>query len=124
QVVIHELPEAEFSASTVCLGCSTLLTEMSFDSTGNINSWNWSCGDGNSSLWSTGQTTAGITVNPSATTFYFVTVTDANGCQDADTVMAGVGSVPLVSLADAFICTGNSVALNAGNPGCTYLWST
>jgi len=191
QVVIHELPEADFSASTVCLGFSTLFTDMSFDSTGNINSWNWIFGDGNSSLlsnpahiyaqsgsfsvqlvvtssygcidtaahsitvnalpianagpdqalcqgqpvtltvsggnswlWSTGQTTAGITVNPSATTFYLVTVTDANGCQDADTVMVGVGSVPLVSLADAFICTGNSVALNAGNPGCTYLWST
>ena len=37
--------------------------------------------------WSTGETTNPITVAPTVTTTYTVTVTDANGCSDVDTVV-------------------------------------
>ncbi len=40
--------------------------------------------------WSTGQTTNPITVSPTITTTYTVTVTDANGCSDIDTVVVMV----------------------------------
>jgi hypothetical protein len=36
-------------------------------------------------VWSTGATTAAITVTPYATTSYSVTITDANGCNAAST---------------------------------------
>ena len=35
-------------------------------------------------LWSTGQTTASISVNPAVTTTYSVTVTDTNACRGSD----------------------------------------
>jgi hypothetical protein len=50
--------------SSVCLGFSTTLQAT----------------QGNSYLWSTGETTASITVSPSINTTYSVEVTDANGC--------------------------------------------
>ncbi|MEP7170799.1 MAG: PKD domain-containing protein, partial [Bacteroidota bacterium] len=191
QVVIHNLPNANFSSNIVCQGFTTLFTDLSSDSTSGINSWSWNFGDGNSSLqsnpshvysqsgnfttqlittssngcadtiahnvivnslpianagpdqalcqgqpvtltasggivylWSSGQSTASITVNPSATTTYIVTVTNNNGCKNTDAVTVGVGSVPIVILSDVFICTGNSAILNAGNPGSSYIWST
>lgn len=191
QVIINSLPDADFTASTVCLGFTTSFTDLSSDSTGTINSWTWNFGDGNASsqlnpshmysqsgsftvqlvvtssygcvdtvihavfvkslpvanagpdqslcqgqpvtltasggsayLWSSGQTTAGITVNPGSTTTYIVTVTGNNGCENTDTVTVGVGSVPVVTLNNVFMCTGNAAVLNAGNSGSSYSWST
>ncbi|MBK6564891.1 MAG: hypothetical protein IPG18_06760 [Saprospiraceae bacterium] len=37
---------------------------------------------GGSYLWNTGQTSASISLNPSVTTTYSVTVTDTNGCSN------------------------------------------
>jgi len=45
---------------------------------------------GETYLWSTGQTTTTITVNPAATTDYTVTVSDINGCTALDNVTVTV----------------------------------
>src|SRR5690606_32901898 len=42
--------------------------------------------------WSTGATTSTIPVSPEETTLYTVTVTDANGCTDADVLEVTVNS--------------------------------
>lgn len=77
---------------------------------------------GNSYLWSTGATTQTISVTTPGT--YVVTVTNAQGCTDSDTVVLANFTSPLVTLAGGGFCQGDSMILNAGNPGCNYLWST
>ena len=56
---------------------------------------------------------------------YCVTVTDGNGCKGADTIIVIINSVPQVDLGpDVTLGTGNSIILDAKNPGVVYLWST
>lgn len=74
-------------------------------------------------LWSTGATTQTITVNAAGT--YFVKVTNPAGCSTNDTVVVTEKAVPVVNLGpDRDICTSDTITLDAGNPGMTYLWST
>lgn len=83
-------------------------------------------------LWSTGETSASITVSPTHTATYTVVVTDANGCSAADMVTVIVDTtLPLegtIAATDSVICTGevlqlNAVALNgAGNY--SYSWAS
>ncbi len=82
-------------------------------------------------LWSTGQTTPTIIVNPQVTTDYFVTVTDACGL-DADsgkvTVSVFNDSLSLITVDDTVDCINNntliSVQVVSGIFPVTYLWST
>lgn len=71
-------------------------------------------------LWSTGATTPTITVTSPAT--YWVIV-DNGVCPDADSIDITQFLPPDIG-ADTALCTGQSILLNAGNPGATYLWST
>ena len=80
-------------------------------------------------MWSTGETTASITVSPSTTTNYEVTV-NKNGCESKDTVKVTVnaaappaGTVTADAGKDQTICAGNSATLTARG-GTSYKWST
>lgn len=54
---------------------------------------------------------------------YSVKVTNSYSCVGRDTVVATYLSNPVVNLgSDIDACIGNTVTLNAGNPGNTYLW--
>jgi PKD repeat protein len=78
---------------------------------------------GSTFLWSTGATTQTLTISSAGT--YIVTVRGANGCQTNDTIVVTPKTAPVVSLgADQNICTSDTVTLDAGNAGATYLWST
>ncbi len=66
----------------VCLGDSTTLT-----ATGS--------GAGGTYIWNTGETTASITVSPINETTYIVTVADAIGCIDVDSVVVTMGIQPV-----------------------------
>ncbi|HNP07902.1 MAG TPA: hypothetical protein PKN99_09750, partial [Cyclobacteriaceae bacterium] len=48
-------------------------------------------------LWDTGATSASITVTPLVTTTYSVTITNANGCSEAKSVVVTVKEIPLIS---------------------------
>lgn len=77
---------------------------------------------GATTIWSTGATSPSILVSSTGT--YSVRVTLVTGCFDTDTVQVTVNPVPTVSLgSDSTICEGETLVLNAGNPGATYLWS-
>src|SRR5690606_15219364 len=72
--------------------------------------------------WSTGESTQTITVGTAGT--YTVTVT-SDGCSASDAKTITVTTLPTVDLgADAAICAGNTITLDAGNPGAIYNWST
>jgi PKD repeat protein len=75
--------------------------------------------------WSTGATTQTVVVPaPTAgTDTVSVTVTNSDGCTAVDEIVISVGMPPMVDLgADTTNC--DSLTLDAGNPGATYLWNT
>jgi parallel beta-helix repeat protein len=78
---------------------------------------------GSTYLWSTGETTASITVSPTTTTTYSVTVGDGAGNSDTDSVIVTVNTVTANAGADVTITNGDSITLTASG-GDTYLWST
>mgnify|MGYP000882290275 CR=1 FL=1 len=83
-----------------------------------------SASGGISYQWSTGETSATITVTPSDTTVYYVTGTDGI-CIDIDSVVVNVypNMISLVTTPDTQVCIGNSINLEVHGAQ-TYLWST
>ena len=72
--------------------------------------------------WNTGATTSSINVSAGGT--YSVTVT-AGLCSARDTINITVVNTPVVDLGpNQNACNGNTVQLDAGNPGATYQWNT
>ncbi len=104
-VVGHARANAGVNRS-ICLGETAILT-----ATG-----------GASYQWSTGETSATISLAPTSTRDYTVTVTDANGCSDTDVVTVYVGSVTASIQDVAPICSGDCTNLVASG-GVAYSWS-
>jgi len=94
--------------TTICIGTSAILT-----ATGGV-SYNWS----------SGQPTQTITVSPTITTTYIVTVTDNLGGSSTDDVIVYVNPLPVANTGtDTSICNGEYVSYTATG-GYSYLWST
>jgi gliding motility-associated-like protein len=60
--------------------------------------------------------------SPTVTTDYVLLVTDANGCQDRDTVRVTVNPLPSPTATGGTICVSGSAQLNA-NGGVSYAWN-
>ena len=108
QVTIKNLPTIVITPNpslSVCDGSSATLTASG----------------GVSYLWSTGATSAQITVNSSGT--YSVTGTGSNGCQNTASAAFTVNPLPTISISasSTSICAGDSVTLTASG-GTSYLW--
>ncbi|MBN4065740.1 gliding motility-associated C-terminal domain-containing protein [Candidatus Amoebophilus asiaticus] len=73
-------------------------------------------------LWSTGETSQSIQVDTAGN--YWVEIIDSI-CNTSDSVAITFSAVPTVNLGnDTSFCDGNSVILDAGNAGASFLWST
>ena len=73
--------------------------------------------------WSTLENTQTISVDSAAT--YSVTLTNANGCSATDDIIISINPLPVVNMGnDTAICQGQSIILDAGNPGANFNWST
>lgn len=107
--VIVNVPLATVSGnSPICVGGSSTLC-----ATG-----------GGSYLWNTGSTNSCITVSPTITTGYTVTITDSFGCTDTDTITVNVNPLPNVNITgNTTICAGINDTLVASG-GVTYVWNT
>lgn len=108
-VSVNAQPNADAGQSvSLCAGFSTTLT-----ASGGINY-----------LWNNGVNTSANTVSPtSATTWYYVTVTDANNCEATDSVSVSLNQPSQVAV------NGNNVSCNqqgtqiTASGGNTYQWS-
>ncbi|GAB4279542.1 MAG: hypothetical protein Kow0068_03560 [Marinilabiliales bacterium] len=107
-VTVYPIPAADAGPDQIiCIGDSIQL----------------SASGGTSYYWSTGESTQSITVQPTITSDYIVTVTD-NGCENTDTVNVQVVTNVIADAGpDQNICEGDSVSLQASG-GNTYVWST
>ncbi len=73
--------------------------------------------------WSNGLTTQTITVNPSATTDFIVTVTNADHCSASDTVQVKVTTNLTPAINGQDICSGDSITLTVSG-GISWKWNT
>lgn len=109
-VTVSTLPNITISGTTeICEGNSTTLTAAG----------------GNTYLWSTGATSASITVSPNSTQEYTVTGTTTGNCSSTASVQVIVNKKPTVTInaTKESICVGEEVTLIASGGG-TYYWST
>lgn len=106
-IAVNPVPVVTLAPAFVCAGSSVTLDA------GNT---------GSTFFWSTGATTQTISVSDSGT--YSVVVTTSNGCSALGNAYVTVGGSLVVNPTTNAICQGQNVILDAGNPGCTYLWNT
>ncbi len=106
-------PSVTPSAPSICVGGSVQLT-----ASGGTN-YTWSPAGGLSAT-----SGATVTANPTTTTTYLVTATDAGGCSGTTSVIVSIGTSLTASVTPSAptICPGGSVQLIASG-GSTYTWS-
>ena len=73
-------------------------------------------------LWSTGATTASISVVTPGT--YTVTATNSCGSNTDSITITNLPQITVDLGADVGLCAGQNLVLNAGNAGAIYLWNT
>ncbi len=108
-VTVNPLPTINIAGTlAVCPGSSTTLTASG----------------ASTYVWSTGATTAAVTVSPAVATTYTVTATNANGCINTAQRTVTIRPLPTVAISgDNRICVGTSTVLTASGAN-TYAWST
>jgi hypothetical protein len=110
-VKVNTKPTVTVSASpaSICSGSTSILTASGAASY----------------VWSTGATTASISVSPIATTTYNVVGTGSNGCTTSASVTVTVKTPPTVTVSASppIVCPGGSSTLTA-NGATSYVWST
>ncbi|MGC9331590.1 MAG: hypothetical protein ACP5DZ_06920, partial [Bacteroidales bacterium] len=120
-VNVYESPDVSASANpvTICEGDSSVLTAIGSNGTLPYSfSWNNGIVPGSP-----------VTVFPTITTIYTVTVTDDNGCEATDTTIVNVHETPNLSLSatPSVICEGETSTLQAtvigGAPISSYTWN-
>ncbi len=110
EIVVNALPEVNLIDLTGCEGSSIMLDAENA---------------GAEYLWSTGETTQTIVVSGEGVNQYWVVVTNENNCSATDTANITFFENPQVNLgADTILCQKQSIILDAGYPGSSYLWST
>lgn len=77
---------------------------------------------GSSYFWNTGDSTATISVLPTDTAFYVVTVS-SNGCYASDSVLINFIAPSYTLMSDTFVCDGSNITLYADNAS-SYVWSS
>lgn len=92
---------AAFTNNTVCLGQTTTFTDQS-NSTGNIISWNWNFGDGNTATLQNPM----HTYTASGTYNVTLVVTDNNGCSSSVNSVVTVNPQPTANFTSTTVCLG------------------
>ncbi|OYU85437.1 MAG: hypothetical protein CFE24_01760 [Flavobacterium sp. BFFFF2] len=128
-----EAPQSISGITTVCQGAAVTLTASGgFEKPGAVYQWGKGATVGSSVI--AGQTAASITVNPTATTTYWVRRVDAAPCVAYSDAITGVVTVKAPSTAptsisgNSFVCLGGSITLTTSGgtlqSGAVYEWGT
>lgn len=110
QIVVNPLPTSIISSTSPIEYCTgnLILNDLTVSLNQNYQ-------------WNTGESSQAITVNQAGT--YSVVVTDANGCQNSDSIQITVNPLPSVLAGnDKTTCQGQGVTLNASG-AVTYAWN-
>ncbi len=108
-VTVNPIPNITIAGTnTICSGQATALT-----ASGGV-SYTWTPG---------GTVASSITVNPTTTTIYNVTGSNAFGCTKTVSVQVVVNALPTVTSSSTTICLGNTGVITAGGAS-TYTWNT
>ena len=79
-------------------------------------------------LWSTGDTTSSVFVNPSVSTTYTVTVTETAsglGCNNHEKTILLVATKPIINIGDTLnVCANGTININTSIGFQDYIWST
>ena len=118
-----------------CTGTASVLATVPALPTASIQGPGSVCAGGSVSLsgpagftgyaWSSGQSTASVSVSPGASGTYTLTVSDGNGCTATATTLVAVLAPPGVSIGgNAVLCNGSTSTLTATMGLSSYVWST
>ncbi|MEI6019605.1 MAG: T9SS type A sorting domain-containing protein [Bacteroidota bacterium] len=105
-ITVNATPTISINSGTICAGQLTTLT----------------ANGAATYTWNTSSTNTAIVVSPNATTNYSV-IGSSLGCNASNSVTITVNALPTITVNQATICSGNSVALIAAGAS-TYSWST
>ena len=105
-VTVKNTPTVSVTNTTICSGNSVVIS-----ATG-----------ATTYSWSTGASTASISVSPSSSTNYTVIGT-TSGCVDTKTVSVSVNTTPTVTANSTSVCVGSATVLTASGAA-TYSWNT
>ena len=106
-VTVNDIAEATITGtSVICKGASTTLTAPA----------------GATYAWESGEMTQAITVSPTTTTTYKVTVKDAYGCTSAGEIEVTVNPLPEVAVTSTPACQGSNAVLTANATNVSYQW--
>ncbi len=115
-IVVDSVPVAAFTASTECLGFSTVFTNSSI---GSITSYNWNFGDGSP----TGTTPNPTHLYPANGTYNVtLTVTNAFGCSKSIIHAVIVNAVPVAAFANTTACLNQATAFTDQTTGTPINW--
>lgn len=115
-VVLIEPPALTLSIAatptSICLGQSSTLTATAAGGSGTLNY-----------LWSNLSTQSSQTVQPVATTMFYVAVTDSFNCLITDSVLITINTAAPINLGnDTAFCFGGQITLDAGAGYASYQW--
>ena len=103
-VIVYPLLTVDFTVEAVCLGNTSYFTDHSFSPGGNIVSWNWNFGDGNTSNLQNPihqyNTAGNYTV--------WLTIMDINGNRDSISHIAFVHANPVALFYSDTVCSGDT----------------
>lgn len=102
-ITVHPKPDAVFTATGYCLGDTSYFTDQSTITTGSINTWSWSFGNG---VFSSSQDTAYL-YNAAATYLVGLQVTSDMGCTDIETEQLLISDIPQAEFLFDDICEGD-----------------
>ena len=107
------IPSITINSGTVCSGTSATIAATPSTTGGTY-------------LWSTGATTASITVTPASTTSYSCVYTLASCPSPSVSGTVTVNPIPTITVSNATVCNGTAATITAtpSAAGGTYLWNT
>jgi gliding motility-associated-like protein len=111
QVIVNPLPVPGFTAPTACDNEATVFTNTSTIATGNILSYNWNFGDGNTAA----QASPSFTFDSDGLHPVTLTATSDIGCVDSITQDVAVGPLPVASFSFANDCVDKMIAFADGS---------